>query len=177
DSRKLKQTWLDFLKIQGQISAKVDKLEWLRQWLQADSNRVVETRFLGTRMNTMTDIEKDKVISAWTHSKLKGSPEIELKLYRQEHCFCTIYFGAKEERALIYAARSGRGTSMRDQMMRDADSVTYFKSFGAPLKPIHWLDALEVEYSPSQPVPSYAVVDPDGRYHINGLSRVAAERD
>lgn len=173
DSKKLLQTWQVFLKTQDQISAKVEKLEWLRQWQQADSNRVVETRFLGTRPNAINDLEKDKVQTVWAHSRLKGSPDMQVKLYRQDHCFCTVYFNAKDERALIYTARSGRGTSLRDQMMRDADSVTYFKSFGAPLRASHWLDTLEVDYSSSQPVPSYAVVEPDGKYAVNDRRRGA----
>ena len=47
DSKKLTQSWLDFLNAHALITAKVGNLEWLRQWQQADSNRVVEARFLG----------------------------------------------------------------------------------------------------------------------------------
>jgi len=171
---RLVPDWRDFLRIQQEIGAKAGGLEWLRQWQQADSGKVVEARFQGKKLNAVSQSDRENVKAAWAHARLKGSPDYQLKLYRQDHCFCTLYLGIKEQAALVYHASSGRGTSLRDQMMRDADSLTYFKSFGAPLKPSHWLDTLEVDYNPNQQVPSYAVVFPDGKYEINQRGRSAA---
>jgi hypothetical protein len=136
-------TWHDFLSTYQQVQHVVSSHVWLHDWKLAGGKRQIEAQISGRMPHAAADIDLEFFgTSAWKHKGLQGVPQYEVLLRIEGNWCATIFFGDDDENALIINASS---------------------SFDGP----YWLDRMEFFYHPTQDVPEYVVVTPDGEWIQN----------
>jgi len=137
--------WSDFTAVHSELERAVLPHTWLREWKARGKKHGIEAHIVGKRPNDEDDIDSF-VLPAWRHAGLTGQPYYAILLRRAGKACGTLWFGKDESRALI----------------TDADP------FGEPSSKVP-LDRVKVSYHPSQEVPEYVVVHPDGKWEKNTL--------
>ncbi len=142
-----KYDWNQFLAVHREVERVVGAHVWVAGWKKAGPGRTVEAQVFGLRPNTETDMAFS-VVPAWKHARLKGVPHYEVLLRRGDDTWATLYFGKEDRRALIERAIPPKSGDQRA---------------GG-----HWLDTLpDLFYHPTEKVPEYAVVSPNGTWARN----------
>lgn len=142
---KPRYDWNQFLQVHQAVEKAVMRHRWVSQWKKAGPGRTVESHIFGT--TAITEEEPQKyVYPAWRHAGLQGLPRYEVLLRRNDDTWIEVYFGDKDARALVVSAdppKKGKG--------------------------LFWLDTVTLSYHPTQAVPEYGIVTPDGTWKQNRL--------
>ena len=112
----------------------------------AGHSRTAEAHIFGVTPTEEKDLSTS-VLPAWKHAGLKGAPRYQLLLRREVNPWAELYFGKDDPRALIVMAKPPHTSDLPSSR--------------------HWLDGLELLYHPTEDVPDYVVVSPDGTWRRN----------
>lgn len=132
--------WLAFMKCYEEVNSIASKHKWLAAWRDAGTNRTVQACIFGVRPYTETMLE-ELVVPGWKHAGMKGTPEYEIKLRRAGQWCGTIFLSKDDPRAFVETMHSGDGR--------------------------HWLDRHDISYHPTQEIPEYILVEPNGEWSRN----------
>jgi len=138
--------WDDLRAMLRGVESVAGNHSWIVKWKASVTNRHVETRMFGMTSNDEEYTNPscyldDYVLPAWRHAKLQGRPSYRIVLRRGGDFCANVYLSDDDHRALITKCYKGDGA--------------------------HWLDKLSCFYDPSENVPNYIVVEPDGQWRTN----------
>ena len=138
--------WNQFLAVHREVERVAARHTWISAWTRAGPGRSAEARIFGMTPTEETDLATS-VAPAWKHAGLKGAPHYQLLLRRDDATWAELYFGKDDPRALIVMAKPPHTSDLPSSR--------------------HWLDGLELLYHPTEDVPDYVVVSPDGTWRRN----------
>lgn len=133
---------------------------WIKEWLASETGRYLEISINGR--TPMDEFQSGIfLVAPWKHARLKGLPYYEVNLHEPHCCRGTVLFGREDPRALIVTLRPRDGTSSSQHVYDEPNHDN------SEQKGVHWLDQFDFSYHPTQTIPEYIVVDPDGHWAIN----------
>lgn len=131
--------WHDYFEISAKIEDVVCKQAWLKEWVNAEENRSIESNISGLRPYTETDIDSF-VNTAWQEEKLPSEPYYELNLRKGGEWVGTLFI-----------SKDGLYTM-----------ITTYKSNGGDF----WLEGMDFSYHPNADLVEYVVVDKKGKWRM-----------
>jgi hypothetical protein len=140
---KPRYNWNDFLAVHREVESVVARHSWVAAWRAANPGRSVESHIFGIIPTDEDDVTA-YVMPAWKHAGLKGLPRYLVLLRRPDRTWASVYLGKDDPRALIVSCEPSR---------TDKSGLL--------------LDSLDCFYSPTDKIPDYATVTPDGRLKRN----------
>jgi hypothetical protein len=138
--------WNQFLAVHREVERAAIRHPWISAWKKLAPGRSAEAHIYGVTPTEETDLATF-VTPAWKHAGLKGAPYYELLLRRDDNTWAQFFFGRHGARARI--AHAGP-TNPGERANRG-----------------HWLDSMTVLYHPTQEIPDYVVVRPNGTWIRN----------
>ncbi len=136
---KTQFNWYDYFDISAKIEDAVCKQTWLKEWVNAEDNRSIESKISGLRPYTESDIDFF-VKTAWQEEKLPSEPYYELNLRSGRECVGTLFI-----------SKDGLHTM-----------ITKYKSSGGNF----WLEGMDFSYHPNTDLIEYVVVDKEGAWRM-----------
>ncbi|MBC8142199.1 MAG: hypothetical protein H7Y38_12245 [Armatimonadetes bacterium] len=129
--------WNAVLPTISRVEARAKSLPWIAAWKGELADRHVNIGIHGGDVLQEREPQYD-VYPAWKHAGLRGLPTYKMLLRWSDYSFVTVYVGDEDNRALL--------TNTNCQK----------KERGV------WFSSLELHYSPTQTVPEYYIIAPDG---------------
>jgi len=144
---KLSSNWDEILNYYYEANNILSKHKWLLKWKNAGTNRSIDLYILGNSIGEEKFDYYNFILPPWRHAFLKEKPMYKIVLSGPKRWTADIYFNKIENKLLIPSINK---------------KVYNIK---------HWIYKYKILYHPTNKIPEYIIVNPNGKHYLNKIKK------